>query len=235
MTLPNLEDQGRQVTTSIGAAHIDFPSSRALDFIRTNLPVAPVPGIPEIQLHKAGPSSGLSRLAEAEPDFATPYWAYHWGGGLALARYVLDRPACIAARRVLDLGSGSGLVGIAAMKVGAQSVIAADVDPYAAAAATLNAQANAITLTPVCADLASGEPPSVDVVLAADVFYAEDVAQRIMRFLDRCLAAGIEVFIGDPWRAWLPHPRLRLLAEYPGMDFGGASATNAVFRYLAAT
>jgi hypothetical protein len=49
-----------------------------------------VPGVPEIRLHKAGPASGLSRLADSEPDFATPYWAYHWGGGLALARYVLD-------------------------------------------------------------------------------------------------------------------------------------------------
>ena len=55
-------------------------------FIRANLPVAPVPGVPEIRLHKAVPDSGLRRLAEADvAGFGSPYWAYHWAGGLALA------------------------------------------------------------------------------------------------------------------------------------------------------
>lgn len=211
---------------------IAIPASRALDFIRTSLPLAPVPGIPEIRLHKAGPASGLSRLADSEPDFQTPYWAYHWGGGLALARYVLDHPETVANRRVLDLGAGSGLVGIAAMKSGATSVLATDIDPYAIAAMHLNAAANSATLTPLCADLTTGDPPDADVILVADLFYAEDLAQRVMPFLDRCLAANIAILIGDPWRAWLPRERLSLLAEYPGADFGGATATtNAVFSY----
>lgn len=204
-----------------------------MDFIRANLPLAPVPGIPEIRLHKAGPASGLSRLAESEDDFQTPYWAYHWGGGLALGRHVLDHPDCVAGKRVLDLGAGSGLVGIAAMKSGAHSVLAADIAPYAIAAMQLNAAANNVTLSPLCADLTSGEPPAVDVVLVADLFYAEDLARRVTPFLDRCLAVNINVLIGDPWRAWLPRERLKLLAEYPGHDFGGSNTTNAVFRYLA--
>ena len=193
-----------------------------------------MPGISEIRLHKANPASGLSRLADSEPDFQTPYWAYHWGGGLALARYVLDHPETVANKRVLDLGSGSGLVGIAAMKSGATSVLAADIDPYASAATMLNAAANGVALTSLCADLTSGAPPHADIVLVADLFYAEDLAQRVMPFLDRCLAAKIAILIGDPWRTWLPRKRLTLLAEYPGADFGGATATpNAVFSYLA--
>src|SRR4051812_37094510 len=105
----------------------------AIDFIRANLPLAPVPGIPEIHLHKASPSSGLGRLAAQDAGFGSPYWAYYWAGGLALARYVLDHPEIVAGRRVLDLGAGSGLVAIAAAKAGAGAVIAAEVDPYAVA------------------------------------------------------------------------------------------------------
>lgn len=214
------------------------PDKRSLDFIRSNLPLAPVPGVPEIRLHKAGPASGLSRLADAEPDFATPYWAYHWGGGLALARYVLDHPECVAGRKVLDLGAGSGLVAIAAAKSGAAHVTAADIDPYAMAAIALNAAANGVTIATHLADLTTGPPPAVDIVLVADLFYAADLADQVTRFLDRCLAASIDVLIGDPWRAYLPRKRLKLLAEYPGMDFGdragSALATNAVFGFLPA-
>ena len=57
-------------------------------FIRGHLPVAPVPGIPEIRLHKAVPSSGLARLAARDEGFGSPYWAHYWAGGLALARTV---------------------------------------------------------------------------------------------------------------------------------------------------
>ncbi|HMN52989.1 MAG TPA: hypothetical protein PKC32_02220, partial [Sphingopyxis sp.] len=76
-------------------------------FIRANLPVLPVPGIAEIRLHKAVPSSRVGRLA-ADGEAPPPYWAHHWAGGLALARHVLDHPESVAGRRVLDLGAGSG-------------------------------------------------------------------------------------------------------------------------------
>ncbi len=109
--------------------------------------------MPEISLHTAGPKSGLRRLAELDEDFGSPYWAYVWGGGLALARYILDCPEIVARRSILDLGCGSGLVAIAAAKAGAKSVIAADVDPYAIAATRLNAVANGVSLVPLFGDL----------------------------------------------------------------------------------
>lgn len=193
----------------------------------------PVPTVPEVRVHKAGPSSGLWRLAEADAAFGNPYWAYHWGGGLALARHVLDRPKSVAGKRVLDLGAGSGVVGIAAMKAGARSVMAADVDPYAIAATGLNAAANGVKVSTVLGDLTAGAPPDVDVVLVADLFYDAELAKRVTAFLDRCLAAEIDVLVGDPWRAFLPTKRLQLLAEYRGGDFGSsgddALKTNAVF------
>ena len=112
-------------------------------FIRDNLPVTPVPGVPEIRLHKAVPTSGLNRLARDGGDaFGSPYWAYLWAGGLALARHVLDHPEIVAGKKVIDLGAGGGLVGIAAAKAGAAAVTAADIDPYACAALPLNAAIN---------------------------------------------------------------------------------------------
>ena len=84
-----------------------------------------VPTIPEVRVRKAAPRSGIWRLADVDAAFGNPYWAYHWGGGLALARHVLDQLTLVAGRRVLDLGTGSGVVAIAAAKAGAASVIAA--------------------------------------------------------------------------------------------------------------
>jgi predicted nicotinamide N-methyase len=206
-------------------------------FIRANLPIAPVPAIPEIRLHKAGPASGLRRLAELdEQGFGSPYWAYYWGGGLALARHILDRPEIVAGRRVLDLGAGSGIVGIAAAKAGASEVIAAETDRYAVAAIELNAATNGVTISTVLNDLTASPPPPVDVVAVGDLFYTRDLAERVTAFLDRCLEAGIDVLIGDPWRAFLPRSRLQLIAEYPVLEFGeagnAAAKPSAVFSLM---
>lgn len=195
-------------------------------FIATNLPILPVPGVPEIRLHKAAPHSGLRRLAERDPQFGSPYWAHYWGGGLVLARYLLDRPETIIGRRVLDLGAGSGIVGIAAAKAGAADVQAADVDPYAIAAIGLNAALNNVTVETVLADLAKGEPPAVDIICVGDLFYEAALAKHVTAFLDRCLLQGIGVLIGDPWRAHLPTSRLGLLAEYVVPDFGEGIASS---------
>src|SRR5262249_10318086 len=149
-----------------------------------------------------------------------PYWAHLWAGGLALARHILDRPETVAGRRVLDLGAGSGIVGIAAARAGAAQVIAADVDRYALTALGLNAAANPVSIATVWGDATARPPPPVDLVAVGDLFYECDLAARVTAFLDRCTGAGIDVLIGDPGRAFLPRSRLRLLAEYPVSDLG---------------
>ncbi len=212
------------------------PSSPAIEaFIRANLPIAPVPTVSEIRLHRAGPKSGLGRLTRIGGDFGSPYWAYEWGGGLALARHVLDHRETVAGRRVLDLGAGSGIVGIAAAMAGAREVVAADIDPRAMAAIRLNAAANGVSIVPLHGDLLDGAPPPADLVLAGDLFYDPRLARRVAAFLERCLGEGIAVLVGDPGRADLPRERLRLIAEYPGPDFGDgdqvAGKRNAVFAF----
>lgn len=211
------------------------------EFITANMRLAPVPSLPEIRLYTAHPGSGLRRLLEPDdespdedaPEPQPPYWAYAWAGGAVLARYILDRPSTVVGRRVLDLGAGSGLVGIAAAKAGAREVVATEIDRNGIVALGLNAAANGVAIAIVGGDVTAGPPPAVELVLAGDVFYGQEVARRVVPFLDRCLAAGIEVLVGDPGRAWLPRPRLRLLAEYQVPDVGGGEPKpSGVFAFV---
>ncbi|WP_084582133.1 class I SAM-dependent methyltransferase [Sphingomonas azotifigens] len=202
------------------------PAARA-DFIRAHLPVTPVPGIPSLRLHKAGPASGVGRLGDA-----APYWAYWWAGGLVLARYLLAHPEQVAGRRVFDLGAGSGLVGIAAARAGATRVVASEIDPHAQVAIALNAALNDVHVAAIEGDCTGGDVPPVDLVLVGDVFYAPDVAARVTAFLDRCVAAGVTVLVGDPGRAPLPVARLTLLAQDAVAETGTARPA-AVYAYHA--
>lgn len=191
-------------------------------FILDNLTLAPAPAVPEVSLYRAHPASGLSRLDAG--GGTPPYWAYGWAGGTVLARHILDHPRTMAGRRVLDLGCGSGIVAIAAAKAGAISILATDIDPHALVAAELNAQANGAAI-----DIAAEVPalPDVDIVLAGDVFYNEDVAARSLAFLDACVMAGIDILVGDPGRTFLPRDRLTRIAGYDVPDFGQSSLVRA--------
>ncbi|UIJ96750.1 50S ribosomal protein L11 methyltransferase [Rhizobium leguminosarum] len=197
-------------------------------FIKANLPISPVPSIPEIRLHTAGPASGLWRLAGRREADPAPYWAYPWAGGAVLARYLLDRPEIVVGRRVLDLGAGSGLVAIAAAKAGAAAVTAVDIDANAIAAIGLNAAINGVDIVARAADIIEDPPPEIDLLVVGDLFYDPTLALRVMAFLRRCRASGIEVLIGDPERAHLPQGELSRIATHAVADFGGGSSGGAV-------
>ena len=162
-----------------------------------------------------------TELAAGRTDLDPPFWAFAWAGGQALARYLLDHPETVKDRHVMDIASGSGLVAIAAAKAGAAAVTAYDIDPLAAAAITLNADANGVAVLAVCADVLDDDPasPDIDVMLVADAFYERVLAGRVMRFLERGHARGADVLAGDFGRPYLPRDRLRALAAYdvPGV------------------
>jgi predicted nicotinamide N-methyase len=183
------------------------------DFVRSACRLGPVPQVAEIRLHLAEDVLGLWQRAEDEfgTDQSPPFWAFAWPGGQALARYVLDHPGVVTGRRVLDLGSGSGLVAIAAAKAGAAAVAASEVDPLAVAAIGLNARANGVPPPDVVGDVLDRDGADADVVLAGDVWYSRPLAERVLGFLDRVTARGASVLAGDIGRAFLPRDRFRVL------------------------
>jgi len=139
-----------------------------------------------------------------------PYWAFAWAGGQALARYILDHPETVAGKRVLDIGSGSGLVAIAAAKAGATSVLAADIDAFSAAAIGLNAAANGANLAVTQEDLI-GVAGDWDVILVGDLFYERPLAERLLTWLKPLNRPAL---LGDPGRNYFPKDRVERLALY---------------------
>jgi predicted nicotinamide N-methyase len=206
--------------------------SVAEDFVRSACRLGPVPQVAEIRLHLADDVIGLWQRAEDEftADQPPPFWAFAWPGGQALARYVLDHPGLVAGRSVLDLGSGSGLVAIAAAKAGAATVIASEVDALAVAAIGLNARANGVPAPVIVGDVLDGDGAGADVVLAGDVWYSRPLAERVLGFLDRAVARGASVLAGDIGRAFLPRDRFRVLdaSDIPvmaGLEDSGVKRT----------
>jgi predicted nicotinamide N-methyase len=186
-------------------------------FVLRHTRLRPVPGLEEVRLHLADEVLPLWSAVQAElgdPDAALPFWAFAWGGGLAIGRYLRERPERVAGRRVFDLASGSGLCAIAAQRAGAAAVAAADIDPFATAAIQLNARANGGRVSAVARDVLDGPPPDADVVLAGDCLYEEALAGRVLPWLRRAQDAGLDVLVGDPGRRYLPSGELVELACY---------------------
>jgi predicted nicotinamide N-methyase len=185
-------------------------------FIRAETRLRPVPHTPEISLHVADEATALWQKTEEELGaigLPPPFWAFAWAGGQALARYILDHPSIVRGKRVLDFASGSGLVAIAAKKVGAAQVSACDIDDFAIAAIRINAEANRVDLDAVQADLV-GKDHGWDAVLAADICYERDLALRVTDWLFALNERGATVLMGDPGRSYLPTGRLERLAQY---------------------
>jgi predicted nicotinamide N-methyase len=178
--------------------------------------VAP-PLVPELLLHLAPDVTELWRRTETalgRTGLAPPFWGFAWAGGQALARYLLDHPATVAGRCVLDAASGSGLVAIAAALAGARAVRAGDVDPLAVAAVALNARRNNVPVTAALGDGLAADGAPAEVVLIADVFYEQPMAGRAAEFVRAAAARGATVLVGDPARSYFPRADFDAVAAY---------------------
>jgi predicted nicotinamide N-methyase len=182
-------------------------------FITTNSALTAPPLVPEIKLHLATEVVPVWRATEEELEkmgVPPPYWAFAWAGGQALARYLLDHPEIVAGKHVLDIGSGSGLVGIAAKKAGAASVLAADIDAFSCTAIRLNAAANGCELAITQDDLI-GQTGDWDIILVGDLFYERPLAERLLAWLK---PLGAPALLGDPGRNYFPRDGIERLALY---------------------
>lgn len=137
--------------------------------------LSPPPACPTIQLYLFDPDvlQGPISHDEAQAVVAEPaYWSFCWASGQVLAQYILNHPELVRDKVILDVGSGSGVVAIAAALAGANKVIACDIDQDALDAVQANAEANNVTLEYSDDFYALNE--SVDVITAADVLYDRD-------------------------------------------------------------
>lgn len=184
-------------------------------FILANTALIAPPLVPEIRLHLATEVVPLWRKTEEELEaegVPPPYWAFAWAGGQALARYVLDHADEMRGHSVLDFGSGSGIVAIAAAMAGAQ-VLAADIDEFAATAIALNAKANGVALD-ITRDDVIGREDARDIILVGDMCYERPLAERLLAWLTTRTAKGARVLLGDPGRSYFPKSGVEKLATF---------------------
>ena len=188
----------------------------AEEFVAAQTVVSRAPLVPEIALHLASEITPIWQATEAwlaEQNIEPPFWAFAWPGGQALARAVLDDPALVAGKRVLDFAAGCGIAAIAAAQAGAVLVEAAEIDPLALAAVRLNAALNGVSVATPPGDVV-GAPCRWDVIFAGDVCYEAPMTAHILPWLRGLVAAGAEVLIADPGRAYLPKAGLAPIARY---------------------
>lgn len=194
--------------------------------IRAHTSIQTTPLVPEIHLHLAALSRAIwQHIEEAagDPRAQRPFWAFAWPGGQAVARFLIDNPRWIRGKHVLDLGCGSGIAAIAAMRAGALSVLANDIDPLAVRAAAFNADLNDVTLATSTADLLGGAPGDVDLILLSDVVYEPELATRVAGFVANAVKRQIPILFGDRGQTRLPRAPKAELARYradvvPPMD-----------------
>lgn len=79
---------------------------------------------------------------------------------------IFSQPSASAPTQVLDLGCGSGILAIAAAKLGARHVLAVDIDPMALQTTRHNADINGVGSQLTVADARTPIPNSFDLVLA---------------------------------------------------------------------
>lgn len=180
-------------------------------FVAAHTAVSRHPLVPEVALRLATEITPIWEATEAwlaERGVEPPFWAFAWPGSVALARLVLDEPARVAGRRVLDFAAGCGLAAVACARSGAPEVEACELDPLATAAIRLNARLNGVAVRDTLGDVVGDGAPRWDAILAGDVCYEAPMAGHVLPWLRRMAAEGVEVLLADPGRAYAPREGL---------------------------
>jgi predicted nicotinamide N-methyase len=152
-------------------------------------------------------------LAISEATFPA-YFITDWPAGQALARYVLDHRELVAGKRVLDFGTGGGVLALAAKLAGATHVRAIDRDQRAVEAARRNAEGMGVALEVLVGDPLGTDSAlleDVEVILAGDVLYPEAGPDRVWPWLSAMARTGRRVLVADPGRIPQRPPGLRAL------------------------
>ncbi|XP_050470033.1 electron transfer flavoprotein beta subunit lysine methyltransferase-like [Bombus huntii] len=184
---------------------------------------------PEIQLFLLTPNCNLyhaqyERISESKgikrSVFLEPFWSIYWPGGQALARFVLDEGRTLfeCSKEILDLGAGCGATAIAAKLVGADRVVANDIDRVACTAISMNAILNRVNVKVSHQNLLYELPErTIDVIFIGDMLYDAEIAATLIPWLEKARDNGTRIYLGDPGRHGLTEDlkkRLKVLRHY---------------------
>jgi len=179
---------------------------------RARLSITHLPQVPEMALWLIDDEIMQGPLTPEEMHaamHAPTYWAFCWASGQVLARYILDQQIDLHGKTVLDFGTGSGVVAIAAAMAGAKTVIACDIDPESLASVTANAQLNRIDNIILSDDFFTLDI-TPDVIIAADVLYDRENYPWLQHLRD----AAPEVLVADSRVKHFPCDSYRCIGQF---------------------
>ena len=190
-------------TTPDVNSHSEFSDTNSHSYLQNelrqilpeaNLIKTVLPLVPEISLYLLDgsyPQQDLNASQLAKIMDYPAYWSFCWASGQVMARYILDNPALVAGKCVMDFGCGSGVVAIAAAMAGAASVIACDLDNDALKVSQLNADLNNTSISLL--DDLHKNTQKVDLLLAADVLYDKSN----ISMLDTLVSVSAQFLLAD--------------------------------------
>jgi predicted nicotinamide N-methyase len=136
-----------------------------------------------------------------QEDERLPYWAELWPSAIALSEYVLENRHYFRNKRLLELGSGLGLCGIAATKAGAD-VLFTDYDEDALKMTEANFIRNFNRAPAV--ELFDWREPLMkhrfDVIIASDILYERRWLDPVRQVLSKFIVPDGFAFIAEPGR-----------------------------------
>jgi len=187
-------------------------------FLDQHAPFSPVPLCPGLFAFAAPSLVQVWAAAErlVGTTLPSPFWAFPWAAGIALARVVLDAPQQVRSRSVIDAGAGGGVSSVACALTGAARIVACDVDPWALSVTRIAAQRQNCEVETVLADVTAspGLLDDFDVILAGDLAYDRTAAPLERAALDRAAGRGATVLLGDAGRTYFRTEQVELMGEW---------------------
>ncbi len=143
-----------------------------------------------------------------------PFFLFCWPGGQALSRFILDNRGLVEGKRVLVMGIGCGVEGIAAILAGAEYVLGSDIDVNALIMSTINMELNNVKYCLIDKDFVMSDCKDFDVVLAGDIFYDNEVIQPMVAWFRKLKGKDKLILCADPFRGRINPGEIESLGEY---------------------
>ena len=164
-----------------------------------------------------------------------PFFCVPWPGAQGLALAIQDGLVDVRDRQLADVGAGSGIASAAAMRAGAASVLALDLDPLALRAAQELGRRHGVAIRTRRGDALTdpGLAAGADVILCGDVIYASNQQPLLARAIETWRARAV-VVLADSGRPHFDPCGLPLVLErtvnVPRALDGATSRTVRVYR-----